>query len=219
VILGGGGDGIVAAQAVRDLASAKADIDLIGFLDDSLDKGTLIEGIPVLGVIDAWRELSEEVFFLPALHKVKKMVQRAKRIVALEIPENRWTTLIHPTACVADGIHIGIGSFVASYVTIQPGAHIGNFVSIRAGANIGHHARIHDFGYVGPNATLSGHVSVEKGAHLGPNAVVLDGLNIGRYAVVGIGSAVTKNVSEFTVCMGNPARKITVLGSGTRREE
>jgi acetyltransferase EpsM len=112
-------------------------------------------------------------------------------------------------SAVASDAVIGIGTFIASGVTIQPAAIIGAFSSIRAGASIGHHAEIGEHAYVGPNATMCGRTRLLEGAHLGPNAVILDRKCVGRYAVVGIGSAVTKDVRDYSVVMGNPARRVS----------
>jgi sugar O-acyltransferase (sialic acid O-acetyltransferase NeuD family) len=214
VILGGPGDGVVVAQAVRDLAKAGREVSLFGFLNDRLEKGEHVFGDPVLGTLQAWQQLPQDVCFVPALHKVCEMVSRAKLILGLGIPDYRWTSVVHPTACVADDISIGYGSFIASHVTIQPGADVGKFVSVRAGANIGHDATVADFSYIGPNATLSGRARLEEGVHLAPNAAVMDDVVVGKYSVVGLGSAVMKNVEEFSVYLGNPARKLRTLGSG-----
>jgi acetyltransferase EpsM len=208
VILGGPGDGVVVAQAIHDLAAAGQDVALAGFLNDALPKGAQVFGAPVLGTLEEWRTLPEDVLFNPALHKVREMPARAARVRGLGIPESRWTSVIHPTACLARGVSIGDGSFIASHVTVQPGARIGRFASLRAGANVGHDAILEDFTYMGPNATLSGRARLQEGAHLGPNAAVLDGMRVGRYAVIGMCSAVTKHVDDFAVCLGVPARPL-----------
>jgi acetyltransferase EpsM len=139
------------------------------------------------------------------------MESRARLIASLGIPEERWISVIHPTARVARDVEVGAGSFVAAYAVVQPGARIGRHVSIRAGANIGHDAVIEDFAYVGPNATLSGRAILQTGAHLGPNAAVLDQRRVGRYAVVGLCSAVTRDIPDREVWMGVPARRVGSL--------
>lgn len=208
--MGGPGDGVVLAQTVRDLNSVGQDVALVGFLNDTLPKGAKVASVPVLGAINDWPSLPPDTLFCMALHKVKQMPARAERVRALGIPDGRWFTLIHPTACIAGDVRPGHGTFVASHVTVQPGARIGCFASIRAGANVGHDAVLGDFAYMGPNATLSGRAALEEGAHLGPNAAVLDGIRVGRYAVVGLCSAVTKNIDDFAICIGVPARVVSL---------
>ncbi len=210
VILGGGGDALVIAEAIRQCAAAGQAVRLAVFFDDSLAGGT-VEGLPVFGRLDDWASLEASLKFIPAIQKVRDMPRRAARIAGLSIPDEKWATIQHPSACVASTATVGSGSYVASFVTVQPKAFIGRWASLRAGANVGHDARVADFGYVGPNATLCGCAALEYGAHAGPNSVVLDGHTVGRFAVVGIASAVTKNVPEGWVVMGNPAQRVGVV--------
>ncbi len=48
---------------------------------------------------------------------------------------------------------------------------------------------------------------VKKGASLGANSTIVCGVTIGRYAFVGAGAVVTKDVSDYALVMGNPARQ------------
>lgn len=211
VILGGPGDGMVVAQALRDRARASGRMRLRGFLNDALSVGTTVAGAPVLGLLDSWRELPQAVRFVPALHKVGEMTKRIRRIFGLGIPDHRWTSIVHPTACIADDVAIGFGSFIASHVTVQPGAALGHFVSVRAGANIGHDATLEDFAYMGPNSTLAGRARMGLAAHLGPNAVVIDRIEVGSHSIVGAGAAVMKHAEAYSVYLGNPARRLRGL--------
>lgn len=49
-------------------------------------------------------------------------------------------------------------------------------------------------------------ITIDKGAWLGARAIILKGVNIGEGAIVGAGSVVTKDVPDWTVVAGNPAR-------------
>lgn len=208
IILGGHGDGEVAAQVIFDAEKSGQLIELVGFLNDSMTSKETIFNLPVLGVLDSWKKLDDSFFFLPVIQKIKKMPSRHQRITNLKIPLDRMATVIHPTACIASNVTVGRGTLITSHVTVQPGAKIGNFVSIRAGANLGHDTIVEDFCYIGPNATMCGRSELGQGASLGPNAVILDRIRVEDYSIVGIGSAVTKNFISFNILSGNPARKL-----------
>jgi UDP-2-acetamido-3-amino-2,3-dideoxy-glucuronate N-acetyltransferase len=47
---------------------------------------------------------------------------------------------------------------------------------------------------------------VRRGATIGANATVVAGLTIGQYALVGAGAVVTRDVPDFAIVYGNPAR-------------
>jgi UDP-2-acetamido-3-amino-2,3-dideoxy-glucuronate N-acetyltransferase len=49
---------------------------------------------------------------------------------------------------------------------------------------------------------------VRRGATIGANATIVCGVTIGRYAMVGAGAVVTKDVKDFSLVVGNPARPI-----------
>ena len=49
-------------------------------------------------------------------------------------------------------------------------------------------------------------ILVQKGATIGANATLMCGVTVGTYAVVGAGCVVIKNVPDYTIVVGNPAR-------------
>jgi sugar O-acyltransferase (sialic acid O-acetyltransferase NeuD family) len=214
VIIGGAGDGSVVAEALLHAKAFGRDVDIIGFLNDEFAPGLQIYGFPILGRLDDWRTLEGDVVFAWALQRVGAMPTRVRRNRELGIPENRWTSVRHPNSVVASSAEIGLGSFIASFATVQPMARIGRFASLRAGASIGHHAVVKDHAYVGSNATMCGYSVLGEGSTLGPNAVLLERTTIGSYAVVGIGAAVTKNVEPGSIVMGNPARPVRATRFG-----
>jgi sugar O-acyltransferase (sialic acid O-acetyltransferase NeuD family) len=208
VVLGGPGDGLVVAEAVLCGASLGQPMVLAGFLNDTLPRQQILHGVPILGRLEDWPELDEDMVFVPALQKVQDMPNRVKRIDGLGIPDERWISVIHPRAVVASDVQVGVGAFIASCATVQPESRIGRFATLRAGAMLGHHCTIGAHAYVGPNATMCGRSSLHEAAHLGPGAVLLDSKAMGAYSIAGIAAAVTKDVPEYTIVFGNPARRV-----------
>ena len=49
---------------------------------------------------------------------------------------------------------------------------------------------------------------VKKGASIGANATIICGVTIGKYALIGAGAVVTKDVPDFALVVGNPAKQI-----------
>src|SRR5688500_5412723 len=116
VILGARGDALNIAETVRQLSVADKTIALEGFLDDSL-AGTKVGQFPVLGRLDDWAKLERNILFIPAIQKVRDMVRRASRIDSLEIPNQRWGTIIHPSAVIASNVQLGTGVYIAACAT------------------------------------------------------------------------------------------------------
>ena len=47
---------------------------------------------------------------------------------------------------------------------------------------------------------------IKKGASIGAGAIIICGITIGRYALIGAGSVVTKDVADYALVYGNPAK-------------
>lgn len=54
-------------------------------------------------------------------------------------------------------------------------------------------------------------IVIKKGAWIGAGASILPGVTVGRYAIVGAASVVTKNVPDYCVAVGSPAKVIKTL--------
>lgn len=116
------------------------------------------------------------------------------------------SSLIDPTAIVADDFETEGGCFVNAGVTIGACTKLGAQVVVNRSASIGHHGRLGDFVSLGPGAILAGHVRVGAGAVIGAGAIVLPSLSIGENAIVAAGSIVSRDVPAGAKVMGMAAR-------------
>lgn len=55
---------------------------------------------------------------------------------------------------------------------------------------------------------VGGPITIEDGAWIGAGAIILANVKIGRKAIVGAGSVVTRDVPDFCIVAGNPAKVI-----------
>lgn len=62
-------------------------------------------------------------------------------------------------------------------------------------------------------------VLIKESAWIGAGATILPGVCVGRHAVVGAGSVVTKDVPDYAVAVGNPARVIKMLDKEKFKEK
>lgn len=82
---------------------------------------------------------------------------------------------------------------------------IGNHVDIATDVmiyNSQHNTADHGF------KAITGQVKIDDYVFIGPRAIILPGVNIGKGAIVGAGAVVTKNVPEFAIVGGIPAKII-----------
>lgn len=121
---------------------------------------------------------------------------------------------------VLPGAVIGEDCNVCDGVFIENDVIIGNRVTVKSGVQLWDGVILEDDVFVGPNATFTNDLFprskaypsefpktiVRRGASIGGNATILPGLTIGRGAMVGAGAVVTRDVPEFAIVVGNPAR-------------
>ena len=205
-VLGGKGLGSLAAQTVLNLTRSGASHLFIGYLNDRLEIGSTLYGGKVLCSFDDWSSLDSDTTLVAPLHKAGHMQQGAARILGLHIPETRWARLVDPAAALADGIQIGPGSIVSTFASVGPESTIGWHCFVRPRVVIGHDNVIDDFVFVGVRASLCGGCRIGVGAHIAPGATIREFLKVGRFAVVGLGAVVTKDVPDYAIVAGNPAR-------------
>ena len=117
---------------------------------------------------------------------------------------------------------IGKNCILSKNVYIDKGVQIGNGVKIQNNVNVYHGVTIEDDVFLGPSMTFTNDLHprafnndwkvtdtlVKKGAAIGANATIVCGNVIGRYAMVGAGSVVTKDVLDYALVAGNPAKQI-----------
>jgi sugar O-acyltransferase (sialic acid O-acetyltransferase NeuD family) len=208
-ILGGEGSGVIVAQAISDAASKLSQL-CQGFLNDIVAPGSEIGKLPVIGHFESWRELSSDVMLITAIHKVGQMKERIARINGLEIPDSRFTTVIHPTASVAEDVVISPGAYIGPNACVMPGARIGKHASLRGGCYVSHDVQVGDWCFIGPNTVVSGRAQLEYAAHIGPGAVIREELTLGRFSVAGIGAVVVHDIPGNVTMAGNPARVLPI---------
>lgn len=210
VIIGGIGNGTVIASTVEDINDLKKEWRIIGFLNDFEIEP--INGYPVLGKIEkqvAHQLIADQdAYFLYTLISTKLNHKFIPKLTDLEIPIERFATLIHPSAVVSRFAEIGHGVCIQPLVSVGPNVKIGNHIQIYAQCLVGHNAILDDYSYVANNSCIGAHVHLKKGAYLGTNCSLLENVTIGEWALVGIGTVVLRDVPDYTKVVGNPARVI-----------
>ena len=210
IIIGGHGNGTVVLSTVEDINKGQKIWEILGFLNDRETEP--INGYPILGKIDKETVSNflkdPEVYFFYSLISVKLNHKFLNKLTDLNIPQNRFATVIHPTAVVSKFSEIGYGTCIQPFVSVGPNTKIGNHVQIYAQSLIGHGALLENYCYVANNACIGADVVLREGAYLGTNATTLEFVTLGKWSITGIGAVVLKDVPDFAKVVGNPSRQI-----------
>ena len=116
------------------------------------------------------------------------------------------------------GEHCSIGQ----NVVISPEVRIGSRVKIQNNVSVYTGVICEDDVFLGPSAVFTNVINprsevnrkneykptlVQKGATIGANATIVCGITIGRYAFIGAGAVVTRDIPDYALVIGNPARQ------------
>jgi sugar O-acyltransferase (sialic acid O-acetyltransferase NeuD family) len=211
VILGAGGHAQVVADSLRQMQAAGNAVMPIGYLDDNPQfAGRSLLGLPVLGRLDDLQRIDHDAVIVG----IGDNQTRADIMAALVSRGVEFAIARHPSAIIAPDVPLGPGSMVCAGVIVNPGSVIGANVILNTGCTIDHHNRIGDHAHVAPGVHLGGDVQIGAGAFIGIGATVIPQRSVGNWSVIGAGSVVTKDIPDWVVAVGMPARLIRRLDQG-----
>lgn len=208
LILGGLGNASVIGAAILD-ANKRGynELDFAGYLNDREEKGSLIEGHPVMGkTSEISKFIEEDYYFINTIFRIDGQEERIQMFEKLGVPDERLATFIHPTAYVAPNVALGPGSVIMPNVSLSPGTVFGKCCLVMVNAIVGHNNTIGDFCHIAAQACIGAYLKIETGVHIGLNASIRENLTIGRNSTVGMGSVLTKDVGPNEIWLGNPAK-------------
>jgi len=186
ILLGNGG----LADEVQDLAEGLGHVVIARLTTDHLDLLTSLD--------------FDQVIFAVGSPKTKRIFWEA---MPIELKcRLEWATLISPYARVGSRTSVCPGSVIQHGVVITNGVMIAPHVYLNINCTVGHGATINTFSTVNPGANISGDVELGSYVLVGTGAQVLEKTKVGKWSIIGAGAVVTKDVPEFVIAKGVPAK-------------
>lgn len=123
---------------------------------------------------------------------------------------------------IMPGCVIGDNCNIGQNVVVSPGVVLGKNVKVQNNVSIYTGVTCEDDVFLGPSMVFTNVINprsavnrkseymktvVKRGASIGANATIVCGHDIGSYAFIGAGAVVTKDVPDYALVIGNPARQ------------
>ena len=104
---------------------------------------------------------------------------------------------------IGDNVFIGFNSYLGNgSIVLQDEVTLGPFVTMTAGTHLFKNGSVRFGGY------KTGKIIIGKGSWIGAHSTITSGVTIGKGCLIAAGSVVTKDVEDFSVVAGVPAKFI-----------
>ena len=129
---------------------------------------------------------------------------------------------------IRERAHLGKNCILGKNVYVDEGVQIGDNCKIENNCSLYHGTTLEDGIFIGPHVTTTndklprainkdgslksgddwvvGKIHFKRGASIGAGSIILPDVTIGTFALVGAGSLVTKDVPDYALVYGSPAR-------------
>jgi UDP-2-acetamido-3-amino-2,3-dideoxy-glucuronate N-acetyltransferase len=177
------------------------------------------EGLQVLEILEASQKSLENNGETVLIHE-NSYFSHSTSIVDQPCSIGKGTKIWH-FSHIMTGAKIGDNCNIGQNVMIAPDVVIGNNVKIQNNVSVYTGVKINNDAFLGPSMVFTNvknprsfisrknefkETLIGEGASIGANVTIVCGNTIGNYAFVGAGAVVTKNIPDYALAVGNPAR-------------
>lgn len=208
VIVGAGGMGRDTQWLIERIneSDRQEKYEILGYIDDGIEAGTMIDDYPVLGGIDDLVRQQKPVSAAFALGNAKvrkKLVEKC-----LQNPNLTYPNLIDPSVVMSKRIILGQGNIICTSVIMTTNIWMGDFNLICNRSIVGHDDRIGNYNTLYPGVLLSGNVRINTLTEIGTGSQIIQGLRITDEVTAGAGSTIIKDIDTPGTYVGSPVRRV-----------
>ncbi len=214
VIFGASSHGSV----VLDCLEKEGRFRVVGFVDSYKRKGSVQNGYEILGT-------EYDLPYLCDVHNLyggiiaigdnflrKYVTDKIKKVV----PHFNFISTVHPTAILGKDISIGKGVAVLSGVIVNTNSKVGDFCILNTNSVLEHDGTMQPYSSLAPGVYTGGNFNLGRFSAVGLRANIIDNITIKEHTVIGAGSLVLKNIGNFVVAYGTPAKVVRKRGKGEK---
>ena len=189
------------------------------------------EGLRVLGVLERSQQSMEQkekntvsasFTSVPSVNSGRDYFVHSTAVIDKDVVIGKDSNIWH-FSHVLSGTTIGEECNIGQNVVIGPDVNIGNKCKVQNNVSVYAGVTLEDGVFCGPSMVFTNVYNpraeirkmnesrptlVKRGATIGANATIVCGHKIGTYSFIGAGAVVTKDVPDYALMVGNPARKI-----------
>ena len=205
-IYGAGGFGREVKMLIDQINKYDRKYEFIGYFDDGVPKGSILEGSDLLGGIFELNSFSDKLLLVIS---IADPIIKLKIIESITNSNISFPVLIHPSCIIGDfNIKIGEGSIVCASTIITVNVEIGNHVILNLACTVGHDTKIGSYSSFMPSVNISGEVVIGDQVYCGTGVKIINKIAIGEGTIVGAGALVHKDLPSHCTAVGFPAKPI-----------
>ena len=205
-IIGAGGFGREVQMLIAQINAQQPSYDLVGYFDDSIEKGAQVNGLEVLGKIADINAYNEPLGI--ALGLGSPAVKR-KIVQSIDNPHIFYPTLIHPNAQIGfPHVTLGKGVILCANTILTINITLGDFVTLNLGCTVGHDTKIGDYSAFMPGCDIAGEVTLDQAVYGGMGTKIINQTHVGENVTLGAGAVVVSEIPPNSLAVGVPAKVI-----------
>lgn len=198
------------AEVAHYYLTNDSDDEVVAFCDykENLPQGEKFLNLPVIAFeeVELKYPTNEYSFFAP-MNSEKMNTEREKVYYAIKEKGYKMITYISSKATIHTD-DIGENCFIQDGNIFHPFTKIGNNVMMWSFNLIAHHGVVKDHVTFASHVAMADNCVIGENSYLGTNSTLRNGIVLAKGTLVGLATTISRNTEEWSVYMGNPAKRI-----------